>query len=372
VNESYGTQLPPVPDRATGLPRPPAAPTSDSIGRSATPIDRRPHRHPAGPTVDHGPVLEWNQLSAWFASKVIGVLVLIVVGVISLTQHGLAWTTSAWQAWVGIAVPAFAMWVSIRRDWLAAGALWVQNRRAWVALYELTRVEFQERVLLGWGQVDRPVILRLQDSAGRSVMLRLRAVQANPRMWDLVYNGILHSVASGTCDISPKAYFGLGFPLRIGTPGTPERAEFPSITLISRFAVLVLMGLAGAVVAVASIYRHEYRFVALGVGIGVFGMAMAAFVVWLYRDAKAGVPDRPVDRHPLAGPLLFAVVLMTLMGGVLPFALQEHAYPVVVCGVFVVLFVPYMTWRTIWSRRHRDHPGKTPAGRGENLTGPPR
>lgn len=350
-DNDYGTDLPAVPDRATGEPRPPTAPTGDNAGSLHTPIDRAPHRHPLCPPSDQGPVLEWNQTSTWLATKVSCVVALIAVGVVSLIQHGVSWTTTAWPAWIGIAVVTLAMWVSMRREWLAAGAFWVQNRRAWVLHYELTRVEFHEPVLLGWGRSNRPVTLRLTDSNARTVKARLRALQANPKMWDLVYNGILHSVASGRCDISPRAYFKLGLPHGAGVAGTAEQREFPSLALISRIAVLGVLGVGGAVVAAVSIGRHEYRYVALGIGIAVFALAMVAFVVWMYRDATSGTPDRPVDRHPIAAPLAFTAVLMILGAGITPIALQKHAYPIAACGIFIFIFVPFMTLRSMSARR---------------------
>lgn len=56
---------------------------------------------------------------------------------------------------------------------------------AWVDTYDLVAV----RLLMPgcrWA-------LRLTDSAGRTVLAPVGPLQANQRLWALVYNGILHS-----------------------------------------------------------------------------------------------------------------------------------------------------------------------------------
>lgn len=200
--------LPPIPDRSTGEPRPPKAPRRE-ISRTYvehTPTDRVPKNPPPLPE-GVGPVLEWSQgtrKDAWkatFACWAFGAIAFTVM-------NGFAWLT-VWIPWLYFPAIWWAMFRVMKLKWLAVGSVWVQDRRGWVNLYELTRIRF---AVDGLNRV-----LRLDDSAGRELdQLYLRDAQANSAMWDLIYNGILHSVASGNCEISEKARAVLRLPTDVG------------------------------------------------------------------------------------------------------------------------------------------------------------
>ncbi|NKQ55367.1 hypothetical protein HFP15_20995 [Amycolatopsis sp. K13G38] len=89
------------------------------------------------------------------------------------------------------------IWLITRGGWLAAGARWVQNKVKWVNTYSLTVVDVQASGV--------NMLLRLRDSSGRDIgSLKLKDVQRNQELRDLVYNGILHSVATGTANPPQK------------------------------------------------------------------------------------------------------------------------------------------------------------------------
>jgi len=123
---------------------------------------------------------------------------MVAVLIVFLTvANGPRWM-SMWDMWVLIAACGLFIYWRFGREWFAAGAVWAQVGKSWVNTYELVEIKFSVDGL------NR--VLRLKDSSGRQIYsFRLRNVQANPRMWDLVYNGILHSVASGNCEVAPKA-----------------------------------------------------------------------------------------------------------------------------------------------------------------------
>lgn len=141
---------------------------------------------------------------------------LLYIGFITWRAHGFSWV--GWL-WVWIVLAVFLMWelATMRQgSWLAAGAVWVQQDKYWVNTYELTRIQF---TVSGLNRV-----LKLSDSSGRNIYgLNIRKIQSNQPMWDLVYNGILHSVASGNCDISDKARSVLKVPADLGKPPTEDR-----------------------------------------------------------------------------------------------------------------------------------------------------
>lgn len=206
------TRPSPIPNPETGVPRPPHAPR-EWRGRNPTSHTREPRNPPPGPA-DLGPVLEWNQMTRADTWKAIGGLPLVLVAFLTL-KRGFDWLTY-WWVWVVLGLAVFwGVWTFRRGDWLAAGAVWVQQDKNWVNIYELAKIRF---TVSGLNRV-----LNLTDSSGRTIHgLVIRDVQSNQPMWDLVYNGILHSVASGNCDISDKARSVLKVPTDLGRPPTED------------------------------------------------------------------------------------------------------------------------------------------------------
>lgn len=192
--------LPPVPDRETGEPRPPAAP-GGSRGTNALSSGPVPDAHPRVP--DHlGPMLEWSlpnrrfRLQMSFAAVALGVVYSTVV-------DGFAWLSN-WQLWAFlVAFGVFAYWRFGGQEWRAAGAVWFQAGKSWANTYELVEVKVSGG--------NRPT-LELRDSSGRQAVTALEDIRASPRVWDLVYNGILHSAASGDCYVSASARKALKLP----------------------------------------------------------------------------------------------------------------------------------------------------------------
>ncbi len=115
---------------------------------------------------------------------------------------------------------SWMMFRAARNYWTAAGATWVQWRSRWVDTYHLTRIRFSAD---GYSRV-----LRLKDAHGNEIhSFKISEIQGNPDLWDLVYNGILHSVASGNCDIDAKTRRILQIPpYELGPPRpTGKRAD---------------------------------------------------------------------------------------------------------------------------------------------------
>ncbi|WP_238588653.1 hypothetical protein [Rhodococcus pyridinivorans] len=121
-----------------------------------------------------------------------------------------------WVMWVIMIVGAWVMFRATRNHWTAAGSTWVQWRDGWVDTYQLTRIRFS---------ADGPNrVLRLKDIHGNEIhSFKISEIQRNPDLWDLAYNGILHSVASGNCDIDAKTRRILKIPYELGP--RPTRSE---------------------------------------------------------------------------------------------------------------------------------------------------
>ncbi|WP_235871135.1 hypothetical protein [Rhodococcus spongiicola] len=135
----------------------------------------------------------------------------LMTAFIIFTERGFDWTDE-WFPWFWIVVSGVFFYWRGGCEWMAAGAVWVQEGPKWVNTYELVRIRFSVDGL------NR--VLRIEDADGRKIhSFGLRDAQSNPLMWDLVYNGILHSVASGNCDISRKARKVLQIPPSLGEEG---------------------------------------------------------------------------------------------------------------------------------------------------------
>ncbi|WP_240959651.1 hypothetical protein [Rhodococcus sp. HNM0563] len=152
-------------------------------------------------------MLEWNQPTLreqCFAAAIMAGLSIALMSV----QAGFEWVRW-WWFWAITLAGAWVMFRATRNHWTAAGATWVQWRTSWVDTYHLTRIRFSAD---GTNRV-----LRLKDAHGNEIhSFKISQIQGNPDLWDLVYNGILHSVASGNCDIDAKTRRILQIPYELG------------------------------------------------------------------------------------------------------------------------------------------------------------
>jgi hypothetical protein len=178
----------------TGEPRPPTAPRTEttSIHTSA----------PDMPDKAGGPPSEWGVALEWFSQPrgdifqgSVGFFVLCLAAFAVITG-GFDWVTD-WFPWGFSGGLSLLIYFDARRDRVLAGSQWVQTRKEWVSTYELTRIRSTN--------VGLQRAMKLEDNHGHKLVLVLRHAQKNTKLWDLVYNGIVHSVASGDCDISKAA-----------------------------------------------------------------------------------------------------------------------------------------------------------------------
>ncbi|SFQ32474.1 hypothetical protein SAMN05421810_106130 [Amycolatopsis arida] len=178
--------LPPKPDPRTGEPRPPRAPLSGDHAEPRQPYrERKVLQPPAG----EGPALEWHygdrRMQRWMAGIIFGGLCIIA----TFKRGGLAWMAE-WDIWVvfmGLAAVGYIVPLGHK---ISAGADWLNCRGGFVKTYELTEI----KVTPGGGGDPH---IELFDQHGGSADTGMNLIQANQALWDLVYNGIRHSVANG-------------------------------------------------------------------------------------------------------------------------------------------------------------------------------
>lgn len=112
-------------------------------------------------------------------------LAIIVVG--GLIATGGQVLFQGWPWIFPVVGGALIAW-NVRGTNLSAGADWLQSRRHWVRLYELTAIRYTTK--------PGGFSVLLEDAHGGSAGGDLQELHSNPALWDLVHNGIQHSVAS--------------------------------------------------------------------------------------------------------------------------------------------------------------------------------
>lgn len=119
-----------------------------------------------------------------------------------------------WWLWVLILGPIPLIVRDSNRDrTMAAGARWFKYRSSWLEIYDLVEVRM---MVSGWTHD-----LWLTDSEGRRVHVPISSIQVNPRLWALVYNGILHSAHAREIKTNRLARKDLYLPPN--DPPTPEQ-----------------------------------------------------------------------------------------------------------------------------------------------------
>jgi hypothetical protein len=107
--------------------------------------------------------------------------------------------------WIVLVVVMVVMYSILRGDNFSAGAEWMACKASWVRLYELTEVTAHTS---GTG-----VYVILKDSAGRVVEYKFTSLGGSDRLlFDLTYNGILHSVVAGGAKTNPLLHRTLNLP----------------------------------------------------------------------------------------------------------------------------------------------------------------
>lgn len=177
--------LPPKPDPTSGVPHPPPAPREWHGNPAAE--ERDPSRAVGVPR-DQGPALEAYTPNR--RSRVVTALqsMGVMVAGITLLNAGFGWV-SQWFAWVFIVGFGAVGFFTVASGTCAAGAEWFACGKRWVKQYELTSITVRMRFSKRY--------LHLVDRDGRKVVLFIGDAQENQELWDLVYNGIRHSVAAG-------------------------------------------------------------------------------------------------------------------------------------------------------------------------------
>lgn len=194
-----------MPDPQTGEPRPPHAPLEPDWKRSED-KHRNGASRVAQPPEGEGPILEWFCATTGRGVYFIVLLLVIFIGFLTVRDGGFGWMTH-WFLWA-IMVPFVAFfWFANRGTRLSAGADWLcYGKKTFIKTYELTKVRATT------GGAAR--YLELEDRRGNKLSAQINDLQLNRELWDLVYNGILHSVYVHEAETNQMAkdFLGLNLP----------------------------------------------------------------------------------------------------------------------------------------------------------------
>jgi hypothetical protein len=213
-------ELPPRPAPSTGLPRPPRAPGFIGVDISAedSVIRERDQALAPGPPPGQSPVLVWYRESR--RGSIIGILTfaLALAGILTLTR-GTRWMTH-WAVWVFIGVCLVVVYLISRADCFSAGADWVARGKKWVRVYELVKVTCHSYPYYGAG-------VCMRDSGGRKLRYRFIDLSSDRMLWDLTYNGILHSVIAGGAETNWMLRKTLALPCSQAESDTEHKLSAP-------------------------------------------------------------------------------------------------------------------------------------------------
>lgn len=139
-----------------------------------------------------------------------GVVLAMLFIYASIRLHGFGWIVNrkAWFLWLIILITIPIYYFSLRSKRVFAGVDWLQSGKRWVRTYELATVTLKRS--------GANMMLTLVDREGRTVRVPWSQLQYNRALWDLVYNGILHSVYVGHAETNLGARNHLKLPRATG------------------------------------------------------------------------------------------------------------------------------------------------------------
>ncbi|MGH8867950.1 MAG: hypothetical protein ACRDYU_08135 [Actinomycetes bacterium] len=109
---------------------------------------------------------------------------------------GLEWV-GYWWLWLIVLLTLLPVFLSVRGKRVSAGADWLRGKKGWVSTYELTRIKAS--------RAYATIAYQFTDAGDRHLYLTATDLEENPRLWDLVYNGILHSVYVNRAEVNALA-----------------------------------------------------------------------------------------------------------------------------------------------------------------------
>lgn len=113
----------------------------------------------------------------------------MIVGVLYFIKGFNVEVFEYWWVWLVAILAGVGIYFSTKRSWCAAGADWFMFQKSWVKTYELAEIKTRF--------FSNTIYVYLTDADGRKVEAPIHIIQGDRLIWDLLYNGIRHSIAKG-------------------------------------------------------------------------------------------------------------------------------------------------------------------------------
>lgn len=183
----------PRPDPQTGEPRPPQAPVEPDW----KPYDKANDLVPGEPPAGKGPALEWFADTRGLLWGAAGFSFILLAAIATWKWGGLGWM-KIWYVWLTIIACSGLFLLGRKNMKMTAGADWFSVAGSWIDTYQLRNIKITESTSLG-------VNIVLIDQAEHKIDTKLYYLQKNRKLWDLVYNGILHSIMYNGAAVNRRA-----------------------------------------------------------------------------------------------------------------------------------------------------------------------
>lgn len=206
----WNSPLHPKPNPETGEPRPPRAPRSGRVpfNFGTRNSETKSKEQAPDPPSGQGSTLEWNYHHNWNERIFATIVAFFGVGLaVILYSSGIITGNKLILFLFVIPLAGFALAGHSQGSSCAAGAEWLLNTKdgSWVRTYELARITASGHA------ADT---FTFEDREGRTLSIHMNGLYANPQLWDLVYNGIRHSVIRDGAEANQKIRVRIGLPMK--------------------------------------------------------------------------------------------------------------------------------------------------------------
>lgn len=160
------------------------------------PYDKAKDLGPEDPPPGHGPALEWfaDAKSTMWGAAAVGLAIFAAFA--TWRWGGFGWM-EVWYMWVVLLACTSLFLLGRKSTRMTVGADWLIVHKMCVDTYRLRSI----RVTTGVNTHN----LELTDGKGNKIDTQVYYLQKNRKLWDLVYNGILHSIVHHGADVNRRA-----------------------------------------------------------------------------------------------------------------------------------------------------------------------
>jgi hypothetical protein len=151
------------------------------------------------PPPGQGPVLAWYRNSKHRARRLAIYGTIAVMVLLYFAEGFNVRVFEIWWEWLLAIGAGVGIYFSTKAEWCSAGADWFSFQKSWAKTYELT--EIKTRYLGG------TTIVYLTDADGHKIDAPLNVIQEDRLIWDLLYNGVRHSIANGAVIKGAARYY---------------------------------------------------------------------------------------------------------------------------------------------------------------------